>query len=381
MSVDGIFSFTLLAVPLFIMTGDLIVSTGVAEDLYEFAASLLGWLPSGIGVATQGACGLFAAISGSNAADAAAIGRVSTAELFERGYPKAYAGGLVASASITGILIPPSISYIVLGLVMRISVSDLFIGTIIPGILVLAFMMVVHLIIARVYDIDQGTSQFDLIYALKSAWAAKYGLVVPVIILGGLYAGLFTATEAAIVAIMFMVGIGIFLGKFVIEDWSDTVYRSAALNGMVMPLVAIFVIFSQAIGYFQLPDMFVDGIFTVTGGTPILVLFAIIIILILAGTVISTIPNILLFGPLLIPLGTELGYHPVHFSIFFLITLALGFITPPVGLNLFVLAGIIDEPVEEIAVWAVPFFIAGLAAALVVLAFPELVLTLVEWSG
>jgi tripartite ATP-independent transporter DctM subunit len=374
MSTDGIKSFTLLAVPLFIVTGDLIVATGVAKELYNLAESVFGWVPGGLGVSTQAACGLFAAISGSNTADAAAIGRVSSAELVSRGYPRDYSGGLIASAAITGILIPPSISYIVLGMVMRTSISDLFIGTIIPGILVIGLMMVMHMFLARRRGIDQDTDSFDVRDVGKYAWRAKYGLMVPLIILGGLYAGIFTPTESATVAIAFMIGVGVLITRnFGADDYSDVILRSAALNGMISPLVAIFTLFSQALGFYQIPSALTSFLFNVSGGSEILILIMITLILILAGTVISTIPNILLFGPLLIPVGVQLGYGVIHFSIFFLCVLALGFITPPVGLNLFVLSGVIDEPVENVALHAIPFFFTGLLAALLILMFPSTV--------
>jgi tripartite ATP-independent transporter DctM subunit len=378
MSTDGIKSFTLLAIPLFIVTGDLIVATGVAKDLYNLAESVFGWIPGGLGVGTQAACGLFAAISGSNTADAAAIGRVSSSELVSRGYPRDYSGGLVASAAITGILIPPSISYIVLGMVMKISISDLFIGTIIPGVIVLGMMAVMHLLLARHASIDQQRKAFNVRGVLKYGWRAKYGLVVPFIILGGLYAGIFTATESAVVAIAFMIGVGVLITRnFGTDDYSEVILRSAALNGMISPLVAIFTLFSQALGFYQIPSALSDLLFSIGTGSEILVLAMIVFILILAGTVISTIPNILLFGPLLIPVGVELGYGEIHFSIFFLCVLALGYITPPVGLNLFVLSGVIDEPVENVALQAVPFFITGLLAALLILMFPSTVNILV----
>lgn len=378
MSVDGIASFTLLAIPLFILTGDLIVATDVADDLYQFAESLFSWLPGGLGAATQAACGLFAAISGSNTADAAAIGRVSSSELKERNYPSDYAGGLVAAASITGILIPPSVSYIVLGLTMRLSISKLFIGTIIPGLIVLSSMIVVHLFIGRRRGIEQNTSSISPRKIIKSAWGAKYGLLVPFLIIGGIYAGIFTPTESATVAIAFMIFIGVVVsGLLDFEEYIEVFTRSGALNGIISPLVAIFTLFSQSIGFFKIPEKIINLMFSLSGGSEALIIVFVIIILIAAGTVISTIPNILLLGPLIIPIGVELGYNVYHFSIFFLVILALGFITPPVGLNLFVLAGIIDEPVEKLAVQAFPFFIVGLVAGIFVLLFPSTVLILI----
>lgn len=375
-SVDGIFSFTLIAIPMFILTGDLIVETGVATKLFDLAEESLGWMRGGLGAAAQVACGVFGAISGSNVAGAAAIGRVASTELIQRGYPRSYTGGFVAGAAVTGILIPPSVSFIVLALVMRFSISDLFIGTIFPGFTVLGSMMVVTYFISRRRGIDQGRQPFDAMVVARKLWQAKYGLVIPLIILGGIYGGVFTATESATAAIMFMLLIGVVNRDISFRNYRAVLRRSAALNGMISPLVAIFTIFSQAIGFYQIPSMIANTMLNFTGGSVWMTVTIITIILIAAGTVISTIPNILLLGPILIPIGVQIGFDPIHFSIYFLCVLALGYITPPVGLNLFVLAGILDESVEDVSREAVPFFVAGLIASIIILLFPSLTFAL-----
>lgn len=373
---DGLNSFTLIAIPLFIITGDLIVATGVARKLFDLVDTLMSWAPGGVGLSSQGACGLFAAISGSNVAGAAAVGRVTTPELLQRDYPKDYAGGMVASAAITGILIPPSISYIILAMTMQLSVAQLFIATIIPGLVILGLMMILHLVLARRKSIDQETSSLDVRGIVPGFWRAKYGLMVPVIILGGIYAGIFTATESAAAAIGFMIIVGFATRQFTPSDYTESIIRSGALNGIISPLVAIFVLFSQAIGFWHIPERVTETLLSLGGGSTILTVGIVLLILILSGTVISTIPNILLLSPLLIPVGTSLGFDVIHFSIFFLCGLALGFITPPVGLNLFVLAGLVDEPVESVAIQALPFFFIALFGVILVIAFPQLSLIL-----
>lgn len=371
-------SFPLIAVPLFIITGDLIVETGVADDLFDFAGALLGWIPGGMGLSAQGACGLFAAISGSNVADAAAIGRISATQLFNRGYPKDYSAGVVASAAVTGILIPPSISYIILGLTLRISISDLFLGTVIPGFLVIGLMMIVNIIITRKRDIDQKTDSFNGKKTVLTAWRAKYALFIPIIIIGGLYAGIFTPTEAGISAILFMIFIGAFTGELSLTEYREVLLRSALLDGMVVPLIIIFTIFSQSLSYWKIPQELAQALVAVGGGNMILVIAIVMLILMISGTILPTVPNILLLGPVLIPVGIELGFGIIHFSIFFLMVLALGHITPPVGLNLFVLSGIMDEPVEKVAYQALPFFFIAILAATVVLLLPETVTLLLD---
>ncbi|MEQ1611373.1 MAG: TRAP transporter large permease subunit, partial [Hyphomicrobiaceae bacterium] len=197
---EGVDSFALIAIPLFVLTGDVMVRSGLAQRLLTFAEASFGSFRSGFGTATVMGCGLFACISGSDAADAAAIGRITMDKLQEKGYPKPYACALVAAGACTGILIPPSIAYIIIGLVLGISSSTLFQAAFVPGVMILAAVMITNAIVNRIRGYELTTGKFSLTHWFASLNEAKWALLIPCIILGGIYSGVFTPTESAAVA-------------------------------------------------------------------------------------------------------------------------------------------------------------------------------------
>ena len=207
---DGIDSFALIAVPLFILTGDILVRTGLSGKLLDVAEATMGSTRSGLGTSTVLGCGFFACISGSDAADAAAIGRITIDRLAAKGYPKPYACALVAAGACTGILIPPSISYIIIGLVLGISASTLFLAAAIPGVLILLSIMFSNAVVNRMKGYENSTTGFNFQYWRKTVYAGRFALLIPFIILGGIYSGIFTPTESAAVAALTAIIIGFF---------------------------------------------------------------------------------------------------------------------------------------------------------------------------
>jgi tripartite ATP-independent transporter DctM subunit len=205
---EGVDSFALIAIPLFVLTGDVMVRSGLAIRLLNFAEASFGSFRSGFGTSTVLGCGLFACISGSDAADAAAIGRITMDKLQQKGYPKAYACALVAAGACTGILIPPSIAYIIIGLVLGISSSTLFQAAFVPGVIILVSVMVTNAIVNRVHGYETSTGRFSIRHWLFALNDAKWALLIPFIILGGIYSGIFTPTESAAVAAFAAVVIG-----------------------------------------------------------------------------------------------------------------------------------------------------------------------------
>ena len=209
---QGIDAFALIAIPLFILTGDALVRTGLSVKLLNFAEATAGGFRSGFGSATTLGCGFFSCISGSDAAGCAAVGRMTVRRLTEAGYPRAYASALVASGACTGILIPPSIAYIVIGLILGVSVSTLFAAAVIPGVMILGAVMLTNIVVNRLAGYENSTRRFSLKIWLSSAWDARFALLVPFIILGGIYSGIFTPTEAAAVAVVTTMGVGFATG-------------------------------------------------------------------------------------------------------------------------------------------------------------------------
>jgi C4-dicarboxylate transporter, DctM subunit len=354
---EGVDSFALIAIPLFILTGDVMVRSGLAYRLLDFAEATCGSFRSGFGTATVFGCGLFSCISGSDAADAAAVGRITMDRLQEKGYPKDYACALVASGACTGILIPPSIAYIIIGLVLGQSSATLFQAAFVPGVLILLAVMVTNAIVNRVYNYEKAGAPFSFSRWLTSLYAAKWALMIPFIILGGIYTGIFTPTESAAVAAAVALVIGMLQRHITLADFPNMLGSSARVCGVVLPIIAVALLFAQALTVVDVPQKFVAWVtsFATTKESVILLMLAIWVV---AGMFMEASPNIVILGPLMYPLSQSIGMHPIHFSVFMITTLGLGFITPPFGLNLFVMAGLTRTPIGAIAKQAFPFVVA-----------------------
>lgn len=368
---EGVDSFALIAIPLFILTGDVMVRSGLAYRLLDFAEATFGSWRSGFGTSTVMGCGLFACISGSDAADAAAIGRITMDRLQDKGYPKAYACALVASGACTGILIPPSIAYIVLGLVLGVSSSTLFQAAFLPGVMVLIAVIVTNVILNRIrgYENTQGTFSFGR--WLSALNAAKWALAIPVIILGGIYSGIFTPTESAAVAVSIALLIGMLQKNVKLADFPAMLGTSARVCGVILPIIAVALLFSQALTVVDVPQKFVASVMALSTDRT-MVLLLMLVIWIVAGMFMETGPCIVILGPLLWPLAEKIGVDQVHFCVYMITTLGLGFITPPFGLNLFVMAGLTRTPLAAIALQAVPFVVAMIIVSIIIGFVPEL---------
>lgn len=372
---EGMDAFALIAVPLFILTGDVLVRTGLSDRLLDIAEATAGSFRSGFGSSTVLGCGFFSCISGSDAAGCAALGRMTVDRLEESGYPRSYAAALVASGSCTGILIPPSISYIVIGLVLGISASTLFVAAVIPGVMILASIMVTNIVLNRVKGFENSTSVFSFPNWLKAVWDGRFALLVPFIILGGIYTGVFTPTEAAAVAVVTTIVIGLFQGTLKLSDFPDMLVSSAKVNGVIMPTVALSLPLAEALGSLSFPQFVIENVLSVTDD-PTMIILLMLVILVLAGCVMEAVPNIVLISPVLLPLAREIGMDDIHFCIIMVTALGIGFVTPPIGLNLFVISGVTGEPILRVARQAFPYVISMSAVALVLAFVPEFSLIL-----
>ena len=372
---QGVDSFALIAIPLFVLTGDVMVRSGLAYKLLDFAEATTGSLRSGFGTSTVLGCGFFACISGSDAADAAAIGRITMGRLVELGYPKPYACALVASGACTGVLIPPSIAYIILGLVLGISSSSLFVAALIPGLLVLFGVVLTNVILNRMNGYERSTQRFSLKRWLRALNEAKWALAIPLIILGGIYSGVFTPTESAAVAVAVALVIGMLKGTILLKDFPAMLETSARVNGVILPIIGVAMLFAQALTVLDVPQNFVHALTSLTHD-PFALTFVMLAIFIIAGMFMETTPNIVILAPLLHPVAKEIGMDQIHFCVFMITSLGLGFITPPMGLNLFVMSGLTGTPIMSIAGRAVPFVIAMIVISIVVGLVPALSLWL-----
>jgi C4-dicarboxylate transporter, DctM subunit len=372
---QGVDSFALIAIPLFVLTGDVMVRSGLAYKLLDFAEATTGSLRSGFGTSTVLGCGFFACISGSDAADAAAIGRITMDRLVALGYPKAYACALVASGACTGVLIPPSIAYIIMGLVLGISSSSLFVAALIPGVLVLLGVVATNVVVNRMNGYEHSTQRFSLSRWLTALNKAKWALAIPFIILGGIYSGIFTPTESAAVAVAVALLVGMVQGTIKLQDFPAMLETSARVNGVILPIIGIAMLFAQALTILDVPQDFVRALTSVTND-PVALTFVMLFIFIVAGMFMETTPNIVILAPLLYPVAKAIGMDQIHFCVFMITSLGLGFITPPMGLNLFVMSGLTGTPIMSIARRAIPFVITMIGISILVGFVPSLSLWL-----
>ncbi|GAA6159818.1 TRAP transporter large permease [Ruegeria sp. HU-ET01832] len=374
----GIDAFALTAVPLFILTGDVLVRTGLSRKFLDVAEALTCFAKGGFGSATVLVCGMFAAISGSDAAGAAAVGRMTINRLVESGYPRPYACALVAAGACTGILIPPSIAYIIIGLVLGISASTLFLAALIPGLAILVSILVTNIIMNRIYAYEGGGMMTmgewlaNLGKALKSGW---YAFIVPGIIFYGIFSGRLTPTEAGATAVVVTIIMGFILRTLTLADFPSMLVSSAKVNGVILPIIAFSAPLAEALAIMGVPQGFVTAVTSLTDD-PYLLILLMIGILIAAGCVMETTPNIVILAPILKPLADNIGMNEIQFCIMMITALGVGFITPPLGLNLFVVSGITGESILKIAARAVPFVLTMLIVVILIAYVPAVSTTL-----
>jgi C4-dicarboxylate transporter DctM subunit len=369
---DGIDHFALTAVPLFILTGDVLVRTGLSRKFLDVAEAMTCWAKGGFGSATVLVCGMFSAISGSDAAGAAAVGRMTIARLVESGYPRPYACALVAAGACTGVLIPPSIAYIVIGLVLGISASTLFQAALIPGILILGSILVTNTVVNRRYAYEGGGAisfgewAGNISRSLRDGW---YAFLVPGVIFWGIFSGRLTPTEAGATAVVITIFLGFLLRTLKLSDFPAMMISSAKVNGVILPIIAMSLPLAQTMAALGVPQGFVFAVTSLTDNPYVLILLM-IGILIAAGCVMETTPNIVILAPILKPLADDIGMNEIQFCIMMITALGVGFITPPLGLNLFVVSGLTGESILKIAGRAVPFVFFMLLVVLLIAYIP-----------
>ena len=376
---EGLNSFALLAAPLFILTGDLISAGGLARRMSDFALAILGWVRGGLGMASLGACGMFAAISGSNAATTATIGSITYPTMVKQGYDKNFSAATAAAGGTVGIIIPPSILFIVYGYLISLPISELFLAGIIPGILMVAVMMIACYIVSRRKNYGQIVP-FDLSILRQTLPGASIGLFAIVIVLGGIYTGTFSPTEASAVTVVYCLLAGMLITRE--TKWRklpDIFFRSGIIIGIIVPLVAVSIMMQEILAVIGARE-FISMILTGLGGF-YTILFVMMGMVLAAGTLLESVPNTIILAPILAPIAVTIGVDPFHFAVIFLIGDAIGFITPPYGLNLYVASGITGLPYFGIVRQVLPYLISLLIIWVIVALVPELSTWLIKFAG
>lgn len=359
-------SFPLMAIPFFILAGVLMSTGGISKRLLDLASVLIGFITGGLAMVTVLASMFFAAISGSGPATVAAIGSFMIPSMREKQYSSGFAAAITASAGSIGVLIPPSIPFVMYGVVATVSIGSMFLAGIIPGILLGLCLMVVSYVIAK-KEGYKGTGKVPTFKdVLKSLNEAKLALLIPVIILGGIYSGLFSPTESAAVAAVYAFIIGVFVYKEL--SWKD-VYKSFSSAALTNAATVIIIGFSISFAYLmtreRIPVIVADFIVNISE-SPIIILLVINLFLLIVGMFIDTISAIVILTPILLPVVTNIGIDPVHFGVILVMNLAIGFVTPPLGVNLFVASTVGKVSFENIVKAMVPILIMMILSLLLV---------------
>ncbi|WP_299363065.1 TRAP transporter large permease [uncultured Paracoccus sp.] len=387
---SGIAKYSLLAIPFFILAGALMGSLGIAERMIRFFRVLIGNLPGGMGVVGTIVCLFWGAVSGSGPASVAAIGPMLIRAMEEDGYDRAFAAGLVCTGAAFSIVIPPSIGLVIYGVIAETSISQLFIAAVVPGTFMgLSMLAVLPFARRRVrtrvaLDAISPDPYAGLPYGSRlwrSFRDSLWGLLTPVVILGGIYAGVFTPTEAALVATVYALAIGAFVYRtLTLAGLYETLADAAASSAVVMLIVAYASLFGWVVTVEDLVGTYSTALLGISDN-PSVVLLVIMIILLIAGMFMDAVTVMFISLPIFMPVVHQLGWDPVWFGVLLMINLAIGLITPPVGINLYVAANVTRLPIERVARGAIPFLLASLVGLAVVAAFPDMSLGLTRLIG
>ena len=356
--VSGVNSFSLMAIPFFILAGNLMSTGGVAKRIVNFANTLIGWITGGLSLVNTAACMFFAAISGSAMATTSAIGSIMIPEMEKEGYDRAFSASLSASAGSIGVIIPPSIPFVIYAVVVGESIGDLFLAGIIPGIMMGIALMIASVIMCRKYGFTKKSPKPTLRAVWISFKDAFFALLTPVIILGGIYTGIFTPTEAAVVAVVYSIIISMFVYREMdLKGLYSAFLGGVKLNGIVTFMVGMATGFASYLSLKQIPVMLATALTGVTDNK-FLLLLLINLFLLFLGCLMDNIPATIILSPILLPVVVGVGMSPITFGVMLTMNLAIGFVTPPYGSNLFVAASVSGVKLEQMMKYTIWFIVA-----------------------
>jgi C4-dicarboxylate transporter DctM subunit len=367
--------YTLMAIPFFVLAGNLMSTGGVAKRMVRFAMAAVGHLRGGMAIASILACMLFAAVSGSSPATVVAIGSIVIAGMVKNGYPKEFAAGVICTAGTLGILIPPSIVMVVYAAVTEVSVGRMFMAGVIPGLLLSLMLMVAVWWRTDKLNIAPAikASKREVLIALRDSF---WGLALLVIIMGGIYGGIFTPTEAAAVSAVYALFIALFVYKDIgLRDLPAVFLESAKTTVMLMFIVANALLFAHVLTTERIPQVMAEHILAM-GMSPWMFLLVVNVILLVAGNFMEPTGIILILAPILFPIATKLGIDPIHLGIIMVVNMEIGMVTPPVGLNLFVTSGVSGLSLVKVTRSILPWLLVLLTFLMIITYVPWITLVL-----
>ena len=388
---SGIFSFTVMAIPFFMLAGTIMSTGGIAKRIVNFASALIDFVNGAIGCVTIIACCFFGALCGSGMATASAIGSMMIPEMKKKGYDPAYAATIVCFGGIVGPIIPPSLSFVLYGASTNTSIPKLFLAGVLPGILIGVIFVCANIIMCTMSGTDlrknsqtvvekvpMGVSMVNRLKNIAKATADGFwALLAPVIILGGIYSGIFTPTEAACVSVIYSIIISLFVYKDMdLKGLYDTFLSTSVLNGATSFLLGTSTVFSTFMTFEKVPQMITEFL-TGVSDNPYIVLMFINVFLLIVGCFLDTVPAIIVMAPMLLPTVEAMGINPIHFGVIMAVNLALGLCSPPYGCNLFVGAAVAKIKMESMFKYIIPYFIVGILALLIITYVPWLSLVFV----
>ena len=365
-------SFPLMAAVFFILAGDLMGRGGISKRLLKVADAFFGRYTGGLALVTVAACMFFAAISGTGSATVAAIGTMVIPEMMKKGYDRGFSSALIASSGSIGAMIPPSVTMVIYGVTTGVSITAIFLAGIFPGILVGLSLMIYSYIVSRKKGYTGNDKAYSTREKLQIINEAKWSLLVPVIILGGIYGGIFTPTEAAAVAVIYGYIVGLFVYKeFSINDLPGIILKSALITSTILVIIGTSAGFGRILSLERIPTMIAESIVAMSS-SKVIIFLLINALLLIVGTFMETLAAVIILAPILLPVVTAYGMSPVHFGIIMVINLAIGFVTPPLGANLFVACQVADISFEKISRAIVPLIAVMVVALLIITFVPQI---------
>lgn len=364
--------FVLLAIPFFILAGNIMERAQISRKLIRLAETCVGHTKGGLAIVCVVVACFFAAISGSGPATVAALGLVLIPGMIRSGYSPAFSAALMGCAGAIGVIIPPSITFVVFGSIADTSIGDLFKAGLVPGLIMGTALILAALLVGRKTELKSlpkasGKERWD---AFKDAF---WGLLMPVIILGGIYGGIFTPTEAAAVAVVYGLVVGLFLYKTIkVKDLYDLIIDSASTTATVMFITAAASLFAYVLTRARLDVAISDGLVSISGGSSFVFFLIVNVILLIAGCFLDSTSALYIFTPLFVPVAQALGINMIHLGVVMIVNLAIGLFTPPVGVNLYVACGVAKVDLKQISKAVVPLLIAALIVLLIITYIPHI---------